>query len=180
MIEDGKEITGKDAEELDKSFNKSNKGSSYRFETFLLPKKTVRVGESWKIDMERLLEDISEDDKDGLKTEFDSIKAEGSGKLVETYEKSGHTFGKITISFNAPLTHFSEGGINAKVHRGSKIGMKIHYDGCIDGAIHDHVTKDELEMHLDLDVPAPGGTSVHVVLDSKTSGTSKETESAKK
>jgi hypothetical protein len=86
-IEGGKEITGKDAEDLDKSFNKEKGLSDAEMEKYLLPAKAVKSGDTWKVDAKSLMKDLGKSDKD-ITIAFDDDKTEGYGKLLEAYSQS--------------------------------------------------------------------------------------------
>src|SRR5207244_6890304 len=79
-IVDGETVMGEDAKELHEEFNKG--GASKLVELFL-PRKAVKAGESWKVDVGVLAKEFS---KDG-KIEIDASKCTGSGKLVKAYQK---------------------------------------------------------------------------------------------
>jgi len=178
MIEGGKEITGKKAEDLDESFNKKGP-SDEEVEKHLLPGKAVKVGESWKIDADKMLKEIMKDEKDTVMA-FDSAKTEGSGKLLEVYEKNGHKFGKMTFTILATLKEFSAGGMKFKVRDGSKMAMDIQFDVCIDGAEGSSVLKLVMKMTLNADLPAPDGKELNMNVDGKSAMTRKTTDVTKK
>jgi hypothetical protein len=178
MIEGGKEITAKEAEDLDKSFNKKGP-TDEEMEQYLLPGKAVKVGESWKIDADKMLKELMKDEKETV-IAFDSAKTEASGKLLEVYEKNGHKFGKMTFAISATLKEFSAGGMKFKVRDGSKMAMDIQFDVCIDGGEGSGVLKMEMKMTLNADLPTPDGKEVNMMVDGKSTMTRKITDVTKK
>jgi hypothetical protein len=178
MIEGGKEITGKEAEDLDKSFNKKGP-TDEEMERYLLPGKAVKAGESWKIDADKMLKELMKDEKETV-IAFDSAKTEASGKLLEVYEKNGHKFGKMTFTISATLKEFSAGGMKFKVRDGSKMAMDIQFDVCIDGGEGSGVLKMEMKMTLNADLPTPDGKEVNMMVDGKSTMTRKITDVTKK
>jgi hypothetical protein len=178
MIEGGKEITGKEAEDLDKSFNKKGP-SDEEIEKYVLPGKAVKVGESWKIEADKMLKELMKDEKETIMA-FDGAKTEGSGKLLEVYEKNGHKFGKMTFTISGTLKEFSAGGMKFKVKDGSKMDMDVHFDVCIDDAEGSGVMKMETKITLNADLPTPDGKEVSMVVNGKTISTRKMTDMPKK
>jgi len=178
IIEGGEEITGKDAEDLDKAFNKKGP-SDEEVEKYILPGKAVKVGESWKLDVDKMLKELMKDEKETVMA-FDSAKTEGSGKLLEVYEKNGHKFGKMTFTISATLKEFSTGGMKFKVRDGSKMALNIEIDVCIDGSDGSGVLKTEMKMTLNADVSTPDGKEINMLVDNKSTMTQKRTDVTKK
>jgi hypothetical protein len=169
QIEDGKEITGKEAEALDAEFNTKKKGPSEDeiFEKFILPGKPVKVGESWKIDTSEIFKEFNKDAKG----------AKATGKLVGVYEKGGHKFGKIDIDMETPISEFGDGKM--KVAKDSKFKMLIHIDACIDGSSNDGTMKGEMSLDMEASFDA-GGMEAKMVMHAKNHSTKKGTEQSKK
>jgi hypothetical protein len=174
QIEGGKEVTGTDAEALDKEFNKKDGPSESEMEKILMPGKPVKVGETWKIDAEKLLKTMA---KEGG---FGGDNPKASGKLLEVYEKGGHRFGKMDIEMTSPITTFAGGDmVKFKVADGSKLGMKFHLDVCIDGSCADAAVKSEMALDMEATFDA-GGMEGKLVMHAKNAGAKKDTEQPKK
>lgn len=126
---DGKPLTGQAADKLDKEFNK--KKSDTEMEDVVLPKKPVKVGDSWDIDAKQLVEAFAED---GM--ELDTKKVKGTGKLVKVYDKGGCKNGVMEITIELPLLKMATGPGDAKaLTAGSFMKLEMTADGCIDGTV---------------------------------------------
>jgi hypothetical protein len=172
QIEDGKELTGMDAEALDNEFNSKKNGPSEEeiFEKILLPGKPVKVGDTWKIDTTEMFKAMTK--------EAAAKDAKASGKLLEVYEKNGHKFGKMDIEIETPITDF--GGDKMKVAKGSKLKMTLHIDACIDGSSRDGAVKAEMFMDIEGTFDAGGDMEAKMVMHAKNLMSAKGTEQAKK
>jgi len=174
QLEGGKELTSADAEALDREFNKNNGLSESEMEKMLMPSKPVKVGETWKIDADKLLKALA---KEGG---FAGDNPKASGKLVEVYEKAGHRFGKMDIEMSSPITFFSGGdGVKFKVADGSKLGLVFHVDVCIDGTCGDGSIKANMALDMEATFDA-GGMEGKLVMHTKNAGNKKDTEQPKK
>jgi hypothetical protein len=127
QIEGGETLQGDDTKELHEEFNKGAVGKL--FELFL-PKKTVKVNESWKFDVGLLVKEFT---KDG-KIEIDPAKSSGSGKLLKAYPKNGKQFGILELTVTMAVTHLINDGNKTPTKQG-KIVIKLETDGCIDGSL---------------------------------------------
>jgi hypothetical protein len=174
QIDGGKELTGMDAEDLDKEFNKKDGLSEDELEKLLLPTKPVRVGDTWKIDGDKLFNAMA---KEG------GFSAEGSkatGKLVEVYEKGGRKIGKMDIEITSPITKFGEKeSVKFKVAEGSKAVQAFHLDVCIDGTSSAGSIKAEVSMNIDAGFDA-GGMEGKLSMNVKYVSSKKGTEQSKK
>ncbi len=120
-------LEGKEAEEVHEEFNKGD------FRKLLsdpmLPRKAVKVGESWTVDAALLAKEFT---KDG-KIEIDDAKSKGSGKLVKAYQKDGKQYGIIELAMEFPVTALTGDGNRVPTKEG-KIVLKAQRDGPIDGS----------------------------------------------
>lgn len=173
QLEGGKELTGKDAEALDKEFNKKDGLSEDEMEKLILPTKPVKVGDTWKIDAEKLFKGANSEI--GVTGEG----AKGTGKLIEVYEKNGHKFGKMDIDLEAPITKFGDEKVKFKVAEGSKLKMVFHVDVCIDGTSGDGTMKGDMAMDVEGTFDA-NGMEAKMVLHAKNKTTKKGTDQTKK
>ncbi|MCI0457630.1 MAG: hypothetical protein L0Z62_11720 [Gemmataceae bacterium] len=132
-IEDGETLEGKDAEELNEEFNK---GDFRKLTTeHFLPRKAVKLNETWKYDVAPLAKAFTSDGK----IEIDSAKSTGSGRLVKAYTKNGRQFGIIELTMEFPVTHLIDNDKKTPTKQG-KFSIKLQADTCIDG------TLDELRL----------------------------------
>jgi hypothetical protein len=159
QIEGGDELTGKDAELLDKEFNKENDTKS-ELEKAFLPSKAVRVNETWKIDA-KAFKALAKGEDDELPVDFD--KAVGTGKLVRAYRKDGHQFGVMEYHIDLPFKG-TLGKAKIEVGAGTRMTLQIKVDGCIDGQL-DAGTAD-ITTKLDLTgTVKEGGNNFKLVLN---------------
>jgi hypothetical protein len=91
----------------------------------LLPKKPVKVGETWTLDAET----IAKRREKALLFKLDSAKAVGKGKLQRVYLQDGCQFGVLEFTIDTPIRTMG----TDKADEGSRFSQKITLDGCIDG-----------------------------------------------
>ncbi len=128
-IEGGDELTGDDAKQLNKEFNKS-KLDDAAMEKLLLPHKAVKVGETWKLDTAAINKALEGEGGLGLHPE----KTVGTGKLTRAYKKGGHQFGVIAVHLDLAPKSFGEGGKSLEAEPGAKVVLEFVLDVCIDGS----------------------------------------------
>jgi hypothetical protein len=126
QIEGGAELTGKDAEQLDKEFNKGN----VDFDKLLMPGRPVAVGETWKIDTGPLLEDL----KRSGEFVVDPAKFQATAKLLKAYKQDGRQFGVLRVELVMPIKSIKSGGKDVELSAGSKAVLSGDMDVCIDGS----------------------------------------------
>jgi hypothetical protein len=143
QIEGGEAIEGKEAEELNEEFNKGD------FRKLLgdhfLPRKAVKLNETWTFDVAPLAKDFA---KDG-KIEIDAAKSKGAGKLVKAFQKNGKQFGIIELALEFPVTTFVNDDKKSPT-KDSKITIKLEWEGCIDGTLD----QSRLKVNFDGDIRA--------------------------
>jgi hypothetical protein len=129
-VEGGEELTGEDAKELNKEFNKKGEIDEKALEELLLPGKAVKVGEEWKLDVSKVSKAFEEDGA----LEIVPEKTKGTGKLLRAYKKDGRQFGVIQLRLDMALKSVSEEG-NKVVLQADKSKMQLEFtiDTCIDG-----------------------------------------------
>jgi hypothetical protein len=171
-VEGGQELTGKDAEQLDKEFAKQDAGG-HRLEQAFLPMKAVRVNETWKIDPGPLLEDLRP-------LEADKDKVVGTGKLLRAYKKDGRQFGVLAFHLEMPLRGTIPAGDNkAQVQPGPKMVLAMKLDGCIDGTANE--VAGDAALHIDLTgvLKGPDGKDYKMIIATKATKKSGEKEGKK-
>ncbi len=129
-IDGGETLEGKDAEELNEDFNKG--GLRKLVSEHFLPRKAVKVGDTWKYDVAPLAKAFSGDGK----LEIDDAKSTGSGKLLKAYTKNGRQYGIIELTMEFPITHIDHDGNKVPV-KGGKMTIQLQADTCIDGSLGD-------------------------------------------
>lgn len=140
-IEGGEEVTGKDADELDEEFNKSdfkNLGPD-----LFLPKKAVAINETWKMDAAPILKELEKSEK----VELDAANSVLTGKLLKVYKKDGRQFGVIEFNLDLALKSLTEGNMKIAC-KGSKFRVQGTIDGCIDGSVDTAVMKGTLQVDI--------------------------------
>jgi hypothetical protein len=137
----GESLEGKEDDELHEEFNKGD----FRklLNATMLPRKSVKLNETWKLDAAPMARDLM---KDG-KIEVDEGKSKGSGKLVKTYQKNGKQFGVIELVLEFPVSHVINDGNKSPTKEG-KITIKLQRDGCIDGGLDESHLK--VTFHADV------------------------------
>jgi hypothetical protein len=150
---DGSQVEGKAAAALAKEFGKKS-DTSKEIEKMILPQKAVNVGESWKIQMAKIVTELS---KEGMT--LDATKATGKGTLVKAYKKNGRQFGEMRFSLDIPVATVGKGTATLTFAAGAKILMDLSLDACIDGSSDAGVMKMKMTMRGDATTKgAPGAT----------------------
>lgn len=168
-IEGGDELTGKDAEVLEKEFSRPEKG----LDELLLPGKPVHINETWKIDAARIVKEFIEAEAMGEPTiELDAAKATVTGKLLRAYVKDGRQFGVMDFRFVLPLKSLKLAEVTAEFEAGSRLTIEQTMDVCIDGVEESGAMKGKMEMIGNLTIKA-NGVEVKIAMNVK--GTSTET-----
>ncbi len=150
-IEGGEELKGEDAASFDNSFNNSGLTDSERdaFEKAFLPKKPVKLNETWNFDPTEVVKAFEKGMTLSLPVVKNKIKAEC--KLLRVYKKDGRQFGAFDIDLDLPLKgKFAMGKeMDATVQEGSKMHFLAKFDGCIDGSSSDGVMEGTMEIDLE-------------------------------
>jgi hypothetical protein len=122
---DGKEVSAEAAKLLDKEFNKQDGEEP---EELMLPKKAVKPGDTWDVDVKAVEKMFGEDMK------VDTAKAKATGKLVKVYDQDKAKFGVIEFTIELPIASIEVPGVGAvDATAGSKLTVNITLDACIDG-----------------------------------------------
>jgi hypothetical protein len=148
-IEGDDVIYGKEAEELTEEFTKG--GFTKLVAEPFLPRKAVKVNDTWKFDVAPLARDFS---KDG-KIDVDDTKSKGSGKLLKVYQKNGKQFGVFELLIEFPVTHLNNDGTKTPTKEG-KITIKLERDGCIDGTLEESTVKVNFDGDIKGEINANG------------------------
>lgn len=132
-IQGGDELTGKDAEPLEKEFNRNPKSDEdpAAMLKLLFPAGPVGIDETWKVDAKKFAELLS---LDGVPV--DPARAEGTGKLVKAYRKDGHQFGVLEYQIAMPLKgDFGSADRKIPIQPGSNVVAQLRIDTCIDASV---------------------------------------------
>jgi hypothetical protein len=128
-LKDGGEVPAKAAETFTKELARKTETSNAEIEKLMLPKKAVKPGETWKLDLEPILANLF---KSG-EMEFHTKKATGTGKLLKAYKKDGRQFGEIRYDVTVPLKAMGKVPTQLVFNDGAKMTMELKLDTCIDG-----------------------------------------------
>jgi len=142
-LEEGK-LSKEAAEVLDKEFNKKD---DVDMEELMMPKKPVKVGDTWDVDLkavEKMFGDEMVIDKD---------KSKVTGKLVKVYDKDKAKFGVIEYTIALPIASLAVMGQTLPTTDGSKLKVTLSVDGCIDGTVYGGTTTGKVEGDLGMKVP---------------------------
>jgi hypothetical protein len=124
FLQNGQALVGASEEFLKKEFN-SKKGATK--EDDMLPKKPVKVGDTWTIDIKQAAADLA---GDGAKV--DVAKSTATGKLLKVTDKNGQKHGSIQVDIVLAVTELkAEMAIPLKA--GSKMTISVTLEGCLDG-----------------------------------------------
>jgi hypothetical protein len=121
---DGSAVGAAAAELLDKEINKKSDVGDEMF----IPKKPVKVGDSWAVDLALGAKELEEG---GLT--IDKDKSTATVTLSKAYDKGGKKFGVMDVKMTLVVTKASGGGMDIPMKDGSKLVVEASLDGCIDG-----------------------------------------------
>jgi hypothetical protein len=125
----GEAVTGAAEALLAKEWTQ-NRDSNAELEKLMLPKAAVKPGESWKLDVAPILDNLF---KGSAELEFHNAKATGTGKLAKAYMKGGRQFGELHYKLVVPLKSMGKVPTQRKFDDGSKMTLELTMDVCIDG-----------------------------------------------
>lgn len=125
----------------------------------LLPKKPVRVGETWSLDAETL----AKKSEQALLFRLDPAKAVGMGKLHRVYQQDGCQFGVLEFTRDTPIAAIGQD----KADEGSRLSLKGTIDGCIDGTSGTLSVTDEKCASINGALTGAGGKKGKLMMDMK-------------
>ena len=137
---DGKALDKKDAERLDKEWNKTPSGVQ---NGDIVPKKPVAVNETWQIDAESVIKDLA---KSGI--EGDPKNSKASVKLVKTYSKGTQLYGVIEVDIDVAVKSIKQGGMEIAAKDGSKYGVHMEIETAIDGSKSEDTVKGTIKSEI--------------------------------
>ena len=144
---EGKKLELPDSVDFNNEFNKGNKD---RIEA-MLPKKAVKVGESWPIDPEAVK-------SLGSEIPFDATKSKMTGKLTGAYTKDGKQWGIIAFDFDLVVASPEK----AKQSVSGTIKINGTLDAVIDGTASEGTMKTTIKMNV---ISKEGGGELKIVAD---------------
>jgi hypothetical protein len=156
--ENGDEITGKDAEQLDKEFNKDD--DTVDPEDLFLPSKAVAVNESWNIDMPVFLKEFEK----STKMKADGEKANGTGKLLRAFKKDGRQYGELVIDLELPVKTLQAENIEIQWQTGTVMKIELKMTACIDGTAADTKGGWTMQFNGKAPLPLPDNSTAHLEL----------------
>lgn len=126
-FEDGTKLTDDQLKFLDAN-QKDNAADKPDFDELMVPANPVKVGESWKIDMDGLAKGF--DDNLGI----DPKTSTATGTLTKVYDKNGRKYGVLTIKLDLVVKKLGSGDQQIPLKDGSKMVAEGTLDVCIDGS----------------------------------------------
>lgn len=157
---DGSAVGTAAAELLDKEVNKKSDSG----DEMLMPKKPVKAGESWPIDLATGVKELEEG---GLT--IDKDKSKGTVTLTKVYDKNGSKFGVLDVKMELVVTKASGQGQDIPMKDGSKLTIEASLDGCIDGTTAGGMSK--MKMTGDMAADFMGASLKFLLSGSKTGQT---------
>jgi hypothetical protein len=144
-INNGLELTGEWAKYLDNEFAKRDEIDEPV--TLLFPKGPIKIGDSWPVDMERLIKHYEK----LAPSPIDTAQATGTGKLVRVYRNEGAQFGVIEVVLEMPLTQQAQGAM--QIGPKSTLTLNQTIDACIDGSLSTGKLSTEMKLTVNGSVP---------------------------
>jgi len=161
--EGGGKIAEEDLPALKKAFmgGEEKPGQPSGAEMFA-PKKPVKVGESWTLDLKVVVKGMF-DAEMAEAVQFDKATSKFTLKSVES--RNGSDFGKIDGTIELPLGAMGPMKLDTPV----VLKMTLEADACIDGKLPDHVLKIKAEMKGKSAAAGPNG-KIDIDLDMTMNG----------
>ncbi|MCI0703219.1 MAG: hypothetical protein L0241_19240 [Planctomycetia bacterium] len=150
--ENGKRLAEGVEEALDKEFKKKKTDPADDY----IPKRPLKVGESWKLNTEKMVKDVVTD-----KFIADKRRATGSGTLTRAYLFDGRKYGGFEIKLDIPITEMTD-PIKIKLKPGSAMSMHMLAEGNVDGTEPDGVAMMRMSMLMLFEVPGGAEASIRV------------------
>lgn len=148
---DGQPVGKAAADVLDREFNRPGMAG---FEEVMLPKKPVKVGDTWAGDVAEVTKLV-----EALMT-LDAGKTKVTGKLLKVYDKGGAKYGVIEYTLTLAVTGLSIPTGKSDAAAGSAMTFTITTDGCIDGSVYGGTAKGTVTGNISgLKVPIQGQTA---------------------
>jgi hypothetical protein len=168
-LEGDEELTGEDAKQLDKEFNKKSDITEAELQKLVLPPGPVKVNESWKVNPAPLTKVL-----EGMELNLDKTTA--TGKLTRAYRKDRRQFGVIVLQLNLVPKAMNKDGMTFAFQPNSKIAMQVTIDGCIDGSTTTATMAFTGDMAIEALLPSPDQPMFRLTATSKGKGVSKTVE----
>ncbi|MGL6072856.1 MAG: hypothetical protein ACRC8S_01715 [Fimbriiglobus sp.] len=154
---DGKDITAEKLGEFGGEFESRNNAPQSQE---MLPEKAIKVGESWKLNQEKVMKPLFEIFKKGVT--IDEAKATGNGKLIAVFDKAGVPYGKLQYVFELPLKTLVNG--NMDLEAGSQVLLTMTIETPIDGTKGPETVRSETKTVIHAKLPNNAG-DIKVDLD---------------
>jgi|GEM_PF-3437854 len=130
-------------------------------DTLLRPKKPVKVGETWMLDIAPIAKNYART----TPVPLDQAKARGQGKLVKVYPQGGREFALIEVEIEIPLKTGPQGAMT--VMEGSKLSLKQKIDGAFDGKFGTQVFESQMNLDIEGLLDAGKGKMVKTTMTGK-------------
>jgi hypothetical protein len=169
LLEGDEPLTGEDAKQLDKEFNKKTDINEAELEKLVLPPGPVKVNESWKVDPSPLTKVL-----EGM--ELNLEKTTATAKLTRAYRKDRRQFGVIVLQLNLVPKGMNKDGMTLAFQPNSKILLQVTIDGCIDGSLTTATMSFTGDMAIEALLPSPDQPMFRLNASSKGKGVSKNVE----
>ena len=135
VLKDGTRVEGKLADMLARETELLHQSRAEK-DRILFPKKVLRAGESWTIDMPAFLKMVSKEPSWAQLT-FDIPLAKGTGRLMKTFMQDGRQVGEFQFEMTLPFTAMTMGNPPKlqEFDKGASLVLTTAMTACIDGTI---------------------------------------------
>lgn len=155
QFEGGGAIPEADVKFLDSEFN-GNADLELDWDTVVLPKKAVRVGDAWKIDMTEITREL---ERVGH-MKLDAAKAVGVGKLLEVNNRNKYLLGEFDLKMELPIKAFTGKDGEVPMKAGAMLTIDMRITMCIDGTVRYNTGK--MTMQINGTAVPPGNPNVEI------------------
>jgi hypothetical protein len=169
-VDGGDKLSAEDAGPLEQEFNKKKDRDD--FEKLFLPKRPVKVGETWEVDRAVVNKGLLQD----RDMEIFPEKTKASATLQRVYKKDRHQFGVLLLKLEVVPRAYHKAGKRLPVRPGAKLDLEITIDGCIDGSLATGTGKIKLSIQADVPVGGPKQPKVLLKVRNTTTGTYQSVE----
>jgi hypothetical protein len=169
--QNGEPLSAEVARPLDLEFNKKKRDQE-AFEKLFLPKRPVKVGETWEVERAVVNKGLQQD----RDMEISADKTKASATLKRVYRKDGRQFGVLVLKLEVTPRAFHKGGKRLPVRPGAKLDLEITLDGCIDGGLATGSADIRLKMHAEAILSMPGQPKYLLKVRNTTAGSYRSVE----
>ncbi len=174
FTQDGKELTGEDAQLLVKEFALGAEAQA-DLERAIVPATAVKVNDTWKLDLTQFAKATAQ----AGAMEIDTARGKGTATLLKVYPKDDRQFGEVKVSLTLPIKSLGKGILKVTTQDGSVAVVDLDLNGNIDGSCNTTTIKNTTKMDAKAFMSMPDGSKVPMVVSMQSQAEEVRTEVSK-